>query len=1175
MNRDGFSLAIRFFDEYTEQKMVFAELRHYLPILLKEQPMKRIFTFLTIYLMTLPLLFAQLSEKGTPTSFSLTSADDVKIPTKLMTHVPMNSLHLEDEREEREGLPPRFGYPFQVNFNLNNTGAWLDLPNGERLWRLKLESPGALSINLLFNKFRIPEGGKFFVYSADRKQVLGAFTRKNVKSDGRFGTGLVFGDKVILEYLEPKNRASKSELEVGTVVHGYRYINYEVGKNYGDAAACEVDVNCASAAGREDQVKSVALMLIGGIRWCTGALINNVDEDCTPLFLTSNSCMSSYDAVDNPKATGFTFYWRYESPTCGGGDGSIYETTNGAVVLANSSNTGTVVESDFALLELLENPADNYDVYFAGWDASSAAPINVFSIHHPLGDVKKISEDDGALVSSAFPVFGGGVTHWGVFNWESGIMESGSIGAPLFLSSNKRIVGQHSGGLSNCGAPYEDYFGKFSYSWLNNGATDPRRRLKDWLDPSNIGLTAMDGVYSPCNPRPILAFETETVNLQEATLQGPDCLGFQEIFVDLDISAAPQVPIEVKLSFAGSALEGAFDDYEVTPKTVIFPAGSSASQTISIKIFDDAYAEGNEDFVITYDVITSGRGVSSLSENTFYGFIADDDLPPSLAGAVNTFDILFEDFEGGGFPSDWSKSTNGVDSLAFKWGTAPEIGDPSSFFTVNPMNMTHMVGSNDDVCNCDMSEDYLFSPVFDLSPSTYGQARVIYDVYFEDLSYQGFSEYAELYATDDNGATWVKVDNIPGVGADGPWQTRTADISDFVGSPAVQLRFRYTDSGGFLFGVAFDNIHVEVDDRFPANIQVLDNFPSMDEEYLGPFETVYFYDVFDGQLMLKIENTGPHDYGCTSVVVDRSGAPYAANEFSSPSIPYFLASKTFLVTPMHNNANGSYDITLYYTEEEVAGWEAITGQDRANAQIIKANTSIGTITPANFQNYTIENQTQTMVSYTNGSLAIDQGFKASFNTGFSGFGLGLVDLFLPVSLVSFEGEVLGQTAALSWEMSMEVDVDFFRLERSSDGINFSLLAEVDAVGNSLEPTSYLHYDSRPEEGVNYYRLSQIGLDGQLKVLEPIVQVYFGELANFEISPNPVKEHLDISFLNDLEEAGFLYLYDIAGREMSRQAIEVREGQNDISLDLSTLSSGVYFVQLQFGFSAKARRFIKE
>jgi hypothetical protein len=139
--------------------------------------------------------------------------------------------------------------------------------------------------------------------------------------------------------------------------------------------------------------------------------------------------------------------------------------------------------------------------------------------------------------------------------------------------------------------------------------------------------------------------------------------------------------------------------------------------------------------------------------------------------------------------------------------------------------------------------------------------------------------------------------------------------------------------------------------------------------------------------MASIENTSSWDYGCVSIEVDRDGSSPTAIAFNSNASSDFLHSKTFSVVPENNNPNGSYNLTLYYQENEVAEWENISGNSRNDAEIIKVSDArISDVTPTNFTSYSIGNAAGTL-----GSFGSDVKFTASFNTGFSGFGVGILN----------------------------------------------------------------------------------------------------------------------------------------------------------------------------------------
>lgn len=204
---------------------------------------------------------------------------------KTMPRLDMEKVRREDREDAANGLPLRFGYAYDVNFDLDNSGEWTELEDGGRLWRLEISCPGALSINLLYDKFRLPEGAKFFVYTSDRKRSMGAFTSKNNRGDSKdvrgYATGLLPGDKITLEYYLPGNTNETGFISVSKVVHGYQGFASIIGEDMppGTHAGCsiQVNINCPAGGNWQNEKKAVALVVVGGIRHCTGSLINNTN----------------------------------------------------------------------------------------------------------------------------------------------------------------------------------------------------------------------------------------------------------------------------------------------------------------------------------------------------------------------------------------------------------------------------------------------------------------------------------------------------------------------------------------------------------------------------------------------------------------------------------------------------------------------------------------------------------------------------------------------------------------------------------------------------------------------------------------------------------------------------------------------------------------------------------
>ena len=184
---------------------------------------KNIFTTI-VWLFACYAVYGQISTQEEPVSFrtNVSALRSSERTNKMLPSLDMNKIEREDIEDESNGRPPRFGFPHEVNYNLNNSGEWTDLPDGSRIWRLTISCPDALSVNLLYDQFWIPDGAKLFVYSNDRRHSIGAFTSKNNNGDRGdlqgFATGLVYGDQITLEYYLPQEIKEIGIISIAYVV---------------------------------------------------------------------------------------------------------------------------------------------------------------------------------------------------------------------------------------------------------------------------------------------------------------------------------------------------------------------------------------------------------------------------------------------------------------------------------------------------------------------------------------------------------------------------------------------------------------------------------------------------------------------------------------------------------------------------------------------------------------------------------------------------------------------------------------------------------------------------------------------------------------------------------------------------------------------------------------------
>jgi subtilisin-like proprotein convertase family protein len=597
-------------------------------------------TTMLLLLMTVCLTLNGLAAQNiAATTTPLSQVEQLKLPA-----LDNEELLQAEEVRRGPGVAPRFAETMEVDVSPNTHGTW-EINKGTAVWRLRVPSPGAKSINFGFDQFRMPQGGQLMLYTPDGALVQGPFTPADNEEHEELWTPVIPGDELVIEVSLPVARQSELRLHLKSVNHDFL--------GFGDIASsvlsgsCNLDVVCGAADGwgivdqYRDIIQSVAVMGFNGNTFCTGFLVNNASQDCTPFFMTANHC-----GVNNGNAPSLVVYWNYINSVCrqpgtgasgGAGNGSLADFNSGSIFRAAYG------PSDMTLVELDDPVSETANAWFAGWDAREViAADTIIGIHHPSTDEKRISFEFDGVYSGFYPgdTPNAAGDHLIIEDWDIGTTEGGSSGSPIF-NGNKQVIGQLHGGDASCNNDAYDSYGWLFFSWEGGGT--PSTRLRDWLDPDNTGVLQISG-----RSQMQCSFFASADPVQQ-TLCAPSVASY-----DISVNEGFSGPVTLSLVNLPTGLTVVFDQTTVNP-------GEGTQMTI---MGTENLAEGNYSFTLNG---TDGTNESNqeLSLNILTA-------APDPATLLSPADMAVDQFAG--LTLSWSAQAM-VDSYDVEIATDPAFSD--------------------------------------------------------------------------------------------------------------------------------------------------------------------------------------------------------------------------------------------------------------------------------------------------------------------------------------------------------------------------------------------------------------------------------------------------------------------------------------------------------------------
>ena len=713
------------------------------------------------------------------------------------------------------------------------------------------------------------------------------------------------------------------------------------------------------------------------------------------------------------------------------------------------------------------------------------------------------------------------------------------------------------------------------WSPTNSGLANVRvdmLRLRP-TDQTILAATHGRGIFTAVIPTittPDINFAASNSIATELSGSVEDCRSFQDFTFSMTIANPPSGDAEVALSvIAATATVGSdFDfttngDFTAPSNTLVFEDGDGSAKQITVRVYNDAEVEGAETVTFGYSLSGNSDAQQGIGNQEHILTIQDNDvLPVGSSDMVHTI-----------APGDLYTLGNNGDSPPFN----ARYSSKKSIFLYRAEEMLAAGAIAGELKSLALYLQKFSSRPYQnlqirLGTTTFdhlidgASVRVIPTAtVFTTASYSTVEEWNTFNF--NTPFEWDGEENIVVEICYSNAAADSAQLSDVVigysdGSTITQGNFYWQNSISCATGyssVTYYNYGYKPMIQFAVESEGAVIATALDgrSEYFSASNDLHIYTA-TGELMARVRNLSTtQSYGCMEIAIDRAGI--GAKPFWNNNDANQVMDKTLRIIPTSNFGDGSYEITLYYTPEEVAGWEAATGQSFNAIQLIKTKGKVSDITP----NTPGAEGDVEIVTPVIGSLGPNRTLTYTFSTGFSGFAAGIVGSALPVQLMEFSARPVKNTVELQWKTASEQNSRGFDIEKSANGKQFASIGFVSSNGNSTTVKSYQFTDQYPWDNENYYRLRQVDIDGKVSYSEVVLVKLPKAPKIFRIAQNPVRSVIDIRFASAPNTSVEAQLIDLSGRVVMRWPVQQQQGhQLRLQLPSGRVTRGMYVLSVK-------------
>lgn len=493
---------------------------------------------------------------------------------------------------------------------------------------------------------------------------------------------------------------------------------------------------------------------------------------------------------------------------------------------------------------------------------------------------------------------------------------------------------------------------------------------------------------------PLISFASTTLNTTAAGVSLSGCKPYTDYTLNLIVSQAPTGSATVQLSAGStsSAVQGLDFDFTTNgsfsspSNTLLFPSGQMNPQPVTIRVYGSKTDPGQKTALLSFTISGTTNAMVNPSAQTAQVIltypnaspVGDSSVVNLISGNGTTAGSASSPFNGSYsdkraqtiYPADTLRAQGlqkGYIYAVSYYILSRTVTTASNFQNFN-MAMGGTTQQNFTQTQYDPSTlTNVYSGTISVTDTGWKKLTLTTPFYWDGYSNLIIQTCYDNADSSNQGDNTVASNSISGANPT-VFQRQTSGAGCSFNAPS--------------YGSTRPNLIINTK---PSTTTVAGILNKQTTQYLGPNATVYFYDT-SGEVMARVKNLSNFDYGCTTIKIDRAGTSAVAFWYTTAT--NYLASKTVTVTSANVNASGQLGITLYYTQAEKLGWEAITGKSWDSIQMVKTASQVSNVTPSN--PYPDGLGTIYVAKDSSGHKGATIYYvAASFSSGFGGFGVGI------------------------------------------------------------------------------------------------------------------------------------------------------------------------------------------